>query len=131
MSRVHYDPDVAPDADEWLALSEQERIRLIEDYHAPIRPKAPNMKAHASFHAAVEAQIANAYGPSIRAIERLQNEGLSRHESIHAIAFVIIEFVQELYRGQTEAERLSYPSRFATAIEVLSAKSWLAEAEGD
>jgi hypothetical protein len=28
-----YDPDEAPDAEEWLALDEQERIELVRDYH--------------------------------------------------------------------------------------------------
>ncbi|MCE3272233.1 MAG: hypothetical protein K0S57_2630 [Ramlibacter sp.] len=91
-SATHYDPDAAPDPKEWLALDEHERIRLAKNYHQAARIKLPDAKAHAIFHAAVENQIAQGYGPSCRALERLQQEGLSRHDAIHAIGSVGAKF---------------------------------------
>jgi hypothetical protein len=63
MSSTHYDPDKAPDPKEWLALDEQERIRLAKNYHVARRIKLPNANAHAAFHAVVENQIAEGSGP--------------------------------------------------------------------
>jgi len=125
MARTHYDPDVAPDASEWLALPEAERMRLAQSYHVAARIKVPSMKAHAALHAAIENQIASGFGPSKRAISRLESEGLSRHEALHAIGSVVASFMYELGQGQTESQRASFQSRMGNAIENLHAKSWL------
>ena len=130
MAGTCYNPDVAPDARDWLALPELERIRIAQSYHVAMRVKVPNMKAHAALHAAVENQIASGYGPSKRAIDRLQVEGLSRHEAIHAIASVVTDFVYELRQGQTEEQRATYQSRMGAAIEHLHAKDWLGTSSG-
>jgi len=130
MSRTHYDPDVAPNAGEWLALPELERIRLAQNHHVSARVKVPNMKAHAALHAAVENQIASGYGPSKRVVVRLQEEGLSRHEAIHAIASVIAEFVYELQQGQSEEARSTFQSRMGESIDRLHASNWLSGAPG-
>jgi hypothetical protein len=53
-----YDPLKAPDPQEWLALDEQERIALAQDYHRRARIRLPNATAHATAHAIVENQIA-------------------------------------------------------------------------
>lgn len=53
-----YDPNVAPDPQQWLELDEQLRIVLAERHHRSQRVKLPNMKAHAIFHAVIENQIA-------------------------------------------------------------------------
>ena len=81
-----YEPEVPPDPAEWLALDEQERIQLAEAYHRAARIKLPNVKVHAVFHAIIENQIAEGLDPVLRAMKRLANEGLSRHDAIHAIA---------------------------------------------
>jgi len=125
MARTHYNPDAAPDGREWLALPESERIRLAQNYHVAARVKVPNMKAHAAIHAAVENQIASGYGPSKRAVARLQSEGLPRHEAIHAIGSVVAQFIYELSQGQTEEQRASFQSRMGEAIEHLHADNWL------
>jgi hypothetical protein len=53
-----YNPLEAPDPEQWLALDEKKRIDLVRDYHRRARIRLPNEKAHATFHAIVEAQIA-------------------------------------------------------------------------
>jgi hypothetical protein len=62
----NYDPDEAPDPEEWLALDEQERIGLVRDYHRAAGIRLPNATMHATLQAIVETQIAlrrrNAHG---------------------------------------------------------------------
>lgn len=125
MTRTHYDPNIAPDGRAWLALPELERIRLAQNYHVAARLKIPGMKAHAALHAAVENQIATGYGPSKRAVARLQSEGLSRHDAVHAIASVIATFIHELQRERSDEQQASFQSRMAEEIESLHAENWL------
>jgi hypothetical protein len=129
MPRSFYDPDKAPDASEWLGIDEHERIRLARNYHEVARIKVPSVKAHAAIHAAVENQIATGFGPSCRAIERLQKEGLTRHEAIHAIGSVLAAFIHELSTADA-ASRDDFQARMNTAIEALTAAKWRALAEG-
>jgi hypothetical protein len=92
-----YDPPEAPDPEKWLALDEQERINLARDYHRSARIRLPNAALHATLHAIVEAQIAlGDETPAQRTAQRLMDEGLDRHETIHAIALVLIEFMRDL-----------------------------------
>lgn len=130
MPTTFYDPDVAPNPSEWLALDEGERIRLAKDFHVSNRIKAPNLKGHAAFHAIVENQIAMGFGPSCGAIERLQQQGLSRHDAIHAIGSVVAEFLHEILTAQDVSASKSIQTRMDTAIEALSAKEWLASGNG-
>jgi len=124
MTTTYYDPDHAPDPREWLALDEQERIRLAQNYHVSVRARLPNLKAHAVFHAVVENQIALGYGPSCRAVERLQREGLSRHEAIHAIASVVAAFAHESLNGERGGGTADAQNRIITALETLTASAW-------
>jgi hypothetical protein len=70
------------------------------DYHRRARIRLPNAKVHAVLHAIVEAQIALAdETPARRAAQRLMDEGLDRHEAIHAIGLVLAEFMQDLLKA--------------------------------
>jgi hypothetical protein len=129
MPHSFYDPDKAPDAGEWLGLDEQERIRVARRYHEVARIKVPSIKAHAAIHAAVENQIATGFGPSCHAIERLQKEGLTRHDAIHAIGSVLAAFIHELSTAEG-ASRDDFQARMNTAIETLTAAKWRALADG-
>jgi hypothetical protein len=87
-----------------------------------VRIKLPNLKAHAVFHAIVENQIAGNLEPVVRAMGRLTEEGLSRHEAIHAIASVLAEHIQELFSATAE-DKNSHATYYA-AIERLTARGW-------
>ena len=77
-----YDPLVAPDAQEWLALDEQDRVHLAQDYHERAGIIVPNAKLHAVAHVIVENQVALADAlPVERTLRRLMAEGLNRHEA--------------------------------------------------
>jgi hypothetical protein len=130
MASTYYNPDVEPDARTWLALPELERIRLAQSYHISARVKVRGMRAHAAIHAAVENQIATGYGPSKRAVTRLQSEGLSRHQAVHAVASVVAQFFYELNKGQTAEEQASFQARMGEAIEGLHAKQWQSSNDG-
>ena len=117
-----YDPDHAPSPEHWLALDEQVRVRLAEEYHRAIRIRLPNAKAHAVFHAIVENQIAENLEPVVRAMARLTAEGLSRHESIHAIASVLAEHIHELFN--TTVDEKHSAAIYSAAVERLTARGW-------
>jgi hypothetical protein len=121
-----YDPFTAPDAEEWLALGEQERMDLIEDYHRRKRIRLPNLKVHAIIHAVVENQIALGEQVPIRTLRRLISEGLDRHDAIHAIGSVLIVHLSDLMR-QVEAGTTSDAdpnAPYYAELERLTAKSW-------
>src|SRR6516165_8184462 len=72
-----YNPLVSPDPEEWLALGEQERIDLAQDYHRKAHIRLPNAEVHATVHAIVETQIAlGNETPARRTAQRLMDAGL-------------------------------------------------------
>ena len=120
----HYDPLDAPDCEEWLALDEQERIALARDYHGSALIRLPNAAMHAAMHAIVETQIAlGEETPARRTAQRLMDEGLDRHEAIHAIGSVLVEFMTDLIKAP-KSDGDPNVAYFA-ALERLTAANWL------
>jgi len=118
-----YDPLKAPDPEAWLALDEQERIELVCDYHRRARIRLPNAKVHAVFHAIVETQIAQGdETPARRTAQRLMNDGLDRHETIHAIASVLTEFMYDLM--QAPESRTGSNTPYSAALERFTVEDW-------
>ena len=93
------DPEVAPDPTDWLSLDELERIDRVEAYHRRHRIKLPNIKVHAVVQAVVENHLAEGLDCACRALTRLMGEGLSRHDSLHAIAAVLMDFLWEIHKA--------------------------------
>ena len=122
-----YEPEVPPDPAEWLALDEQERIELAEAHHRTARIKLPHVKLHAVFHAIIENQIAEGLDPVLRAMKRLANEGLSRHDAIHAIASVCAEHLFEAMTSKDQDIAAMAQARYNAAVERLTARSWRRE----
>lgn len=91
-----YDPDRQPDATVWLGLSEQRRLDLILAFHERMGIQPPRPKTHAALHAMVENQIAENWNPAVNAVKRLINEGLTRHEAIHAACDVLLQHMSRL-----------------------------------
>jgi hypothetical protein len=118
-----YDPLKAPDPEEWLALDEQERIALVQDYHRRARIRLPNASVHAMAHTIVESQIAlGDETPARRTAQRLMEEGLDRHEAIHAIGMVLLEFIYDLMRTPASDSDPNPP--YFAALERLTAEDW-------
>ena len=101
-----------------------ERILLAERYHRDARIRIPQRtrRLHACIHTAVENQLVAKDDPVIRAMERLLNDGLSRHEAVHAIGSCLTGLIYNIAKseGTTETNRDDYQA----AIERLTAKSW-------
>lgn len=120
MSANFYDPEREPIASEWLALSEAERLRVVKNFHVTTRTKTPDVKGHAAVHVVVENQIAIGFGPSCRAVTRLQEEGLTRHEAIHAIASVVLQCLRENAFGAESISAKMMQTRMNDKISALS-----------
>lgn len=121
MSANYYDPERAPDAAEWFALDEAERLRVVRNYHVSARIKTRDVKLHAWDHVIIENQLAMGFGPSRRAIQRLQAEGLTRHEAIHAMAAVVVKCLQENPYGANAVSAKVMQTRMNAELEALSA----------
>ena len=99
-----YDPEKMPKPAEWLELEEDERIRRISAYHRHAKIKLPNLNIHAALHSVVENQIAEELQTVRETVARLQAEGLSRHDAIHAVGSVLVGRLQALMREGAQAQ---------------------------
>ena len=128
---MRYDPEVAPDPSRWLELGEDERIPLAEAYHRRAGIEVPNMPLHATVHVIVENQVAMGDElPTRRTIERLMDEGLDRHDAVHAVASVLAAHLAERSQAGSPNNEAYYQ-----ALGRLTAESWRStierEAEDD
>lgn len=94
-----YDPSTNTDSTHWLALSEEARLNEVLEYHQRTGAKLPNARVHAALHVTIENQLAQHYGPTVEALQRLMREGLDRHEAVHAIAAVAATQMYDLIKG--------------------------------
>lgn len=125
-----YDPEIAPNPEDWLALDEEERVVLVEWYHRDARidlPKAART-LHATIHVVVENQLVENDEPVTRALTRLMKEGLSRHEAVHAIGSVVAEEIYDALKLKDTPESLH--ARCYAAIERLTAAVWRDKGDG-
>lgn len=122
---TRYDPDRAPDPVRWNALAELDRIALVERYHRRARIHLPAPTVHATFHVVVENQVAlGNETPVVEAIERLMGEGLSRHDALHAVAWVLAD---HMHRALSTHEPVDNEAYFQDVRE-LTKERWYAEA---
>ena len=118
-----YDPAQAPDPKGWLSMDEAERIELILKFHRHAKERLPSPRLHAMLHVIVENQVA--LGDEIpvrRTIERLQSEGLNRHDAVHAVGSVLAKQVFDLMNENRSEADLDFD--YAAELEALSAERW-------
>jgi hypothetical protein len=120
---TRYDPDVGPDPEEWLELDEDERIMLVLSYHRGARERLENAHLHASMHVVVENQVASPDLPVRTTLERLQAEGLGRHDAVHAIASVVASHLFEVMKGTIAGDDPHGP--YWARLRELTAERWL------
>lgn len=125
-----YDPEVAPNPEDWLARSEDERRLLVEAYHRRAGVRAPDRIAHALLHVAVEDQIAHGDKlPVRRTVDRLMVGGLDRHDALHAVGSLLgehlVNCVNNLDAGaEAETELEASLQAYCDALERLTADNW-------
>jgi hypothetical protein len=118
-----YDPGTAPDPDEWLALDEGERIHRIASYHRRAKVRLPNVQIHAALHSVVENQLAEGLQTVRETVERLQSEGLSRHDALHAVGSVLVNSLHALL--QEDAQAQFEVEAYFQELRSLTAETWL------
>ncbi|MFQ6676675.1 MAG: DUF1841 family protein [Fidelibacterota bacterium] len=119
-----YDPLSAPLSEDWLGLDETERIRLVREYHRRTGQEIPGEKLHAVIHVTVENQVLlGDETPVAGTLQRLMDEGLDRHEAIHAIGGVLIEHMWDVLKSKGKAD-ISNEAYF-DSLRSLTAQSWL------
>jgi hypothetical protein len=121
-----YNPLQAPDPKEWSAMDEQERMRLVEQFHRRAGIRLPNAKVHAVIHAVVETQIALGDElPVRRTLERLMSEGLDRHDALHAIGWVLTLHMNNLVSRPDAGSEADPNHAYYAALERLTVEDWL------
>jgi hypothetical protein len=118
-----YDPDTTPSPSDWLALDESLRLLLVTDYHKGGDVPDARLRLHAAIHVVVENQIALGEEVVVDALSRLQREGLSRHEAIHAIGTAVSGHLFEILKNDVDDENKPPPT-YMDRVKRLTAESW-------
>jgi len=120
-----YNPEHAPVANEWLEIDEDERLMLVEQYHRDARIRLPKSarRVHATMHTIVENQLALNDEPVVKALDRLMREGLTRHDALHAIGYLVSEQIYDILKHNETPD--ASKARYYAAIERLTAAAWL------
>jgi hypothetical protein len=86
---MQYDATEQPDPAIRLELDETERVDLVIDYHRRIGAQLETPELPVMAHVVVENQVALGEVTSVpETLDRLMDEGLDRHEAIHAIGSI-------------------------------------------
>jgi hypothetical protein len=109
----------APDASVWLAADEADRLEAVRRQHKHAGERSGNPRLHAAVHVTIETQLAEGLAPVVRAMQRLADEGLDRHDALHAVGSVVAEQMVEAVHG-----RGFDATEYETRLDALSAASW-------
>ena len=123
-----YNPEKNINPTTWLALDETERLELIEHYvYSDEEGIDDNVASiHSTAHCIVENQLALDVKETVDAYKRLIRQGLKRHDTIHALAAVIFEGVNESMSEVREGEVApDMTIRYKSRLRKLTAKRWL------
>jgi hypothetical protein len=120
---ITYDPDIPPNPKEWLAADEGLRLALVTDYHHGMDLAESRLRLHAAIHVVVENQIALGEQMVIDAMARLQKEGLSRHDAVHAVGMVVSEHLFEILRSEGD-ETVKQTTPYFDRLKHLTADAW-------
>ena len=123
MTLSKYNPDQHVDSNAWLTLDESERIELVRRYHRKERIRLPDETLHATTHVIVENQVALGDAFPVRgALFRLMEEGLDRHEAVHAIGWVLAEQLFAILNEKGDPGTLN--ADYLDKLRHLTAESW-------
>ena len=119
---LRYDPLKAPDPEKWLAATEEERIKNVGNYHKRADIPLPKPKLHAVAHATIETQLALELPDVTSAMRRMLEQGLDRHDALHALGQVLLELYFDIKNGVVEDE---VEDEYFRRLGRLTAKKWL------
>lgn len=120
---MRYNPDLAPEPAAWHETDEDERLIAIQRFHARAGDHSPSPRMHAVMHLIVENQLAMPDQDAVRdALTRLCNEGLDRHEALHAIGSVLVEHMVDLAQGGPGTS--CGPGKYHAKLAALSGARW-------
>jgi len=118
-----YDPNQIPNPELWAELDEAVRLELVSAYHQSSGIDLPNITLHAAFHTIVENQLAEGLDEVHNTLDRLLEEGLDRHDAIHAIGSVVVGQVHGILQDSPPAQDQS--QAYFHELDKLTAKKWL------
>ncbi len=125
---MKYNPLVAPDPKEWLEMDEDRRVQMVLDYHRKAGIRIPKPYLHAIIHTAVENQAAlGDETPVEQTLRRLMDEGLDRHDAIHAVGSVLVNYIWDLLHGGGLADASDPNVAYFEEVRRLTAQKWLTE----
>jgi hypothetical protein len=81
---------------------------------------------HATFHVIVENQLAMAEPTVVATLTRLQHEGLSRHDAVHAVGSLLAEHIYELLKGHPGSAGGDPNAAYSERLKKLTAAGWQA-----
>ena len=122
---MRYNAEHGPNRASWFSLDQEERIALVLAHHRQLRashPPVPDPHMHAVLHMVVENQVAlGAQTPVEKTLMRLMDEGLSRHDAVHAIGSVFVEHLVNTVGswGHRDAD-----AKYFSQFEELTAEHW-------
>jgi|SRR5882672_4088659 len=119
-----YDPDQAPDADDWLGADEQERIEAVRAHHKKAGERVPNLGGRAIIHATVETHLAMKAAGVQEAFDRLRADGLDRHDAIHAIGWALSSVLEATIRDAKSFQGTAPNDAYIKVLKDLSADKW-------
>jgi hypothetical protein len=119
-----YNPDAPPSAADWLSRDEGARVDQVLDYHRNHKITVANERLHAAIHVVVETQVAAGEPVVVETMARLEREGLSRHEAMHAVGSVLADRIVAALRAKTPKPALA--DGYLEDLKALSAAGWKA-----
>ena len=119
---IAHNPNKQVDAEDWLEVDEDTHLREIVEFHQGLTEAEPESGwvLHSTLHCVVENQIALGTENVGETLAKLQRQGLSRHEAIHAIGAVVGEDLFEM----SSDKRVWDGTKYRRRLEKLSAKRW-------
>jgi len=127
---MRYDAHQQPDREAWLELDESERIDIVIAHHRQTRVRLENAKVHAVTHVIIENQIALGEPPLVSAtLDRLMDEGLDRHDAIHAVGSIFFGIMFDALRASDKERDFNFNAQYSRELATLTAASWRAQAD--
>jgi hypothetical protein len=119
---MQYDANDQPHSATWLELDENERVDAVMDYHCRA-VRVENLELHTMAHVVVENQVALGEATPVPAtLNRLMQEGLDRHEAIHAIGSILMNIVFDVVQEPDVGGDIN--ARYSRELATLTATGW-------